>query len=597
MEKILKKLGEPFGVLAESSTYQLKVIALNADVALGDLFIMPSQRGNIDRFYLFRTTEYANVLNRSFELSEIARSKLTMPDSYFSEDLANEKLIELKGILLGYAEFFQGGWIFKKPRRLPEHFTNVYQVRNNDPDVAEVVKLLLQGQLGSNGLLVGKIMAGEGFLPQVDVFLPTVSLSHHIGIFGRTGAGKSNLMMVLLSSIMKHNEAVEAGMEQDRKASIFAIDPHDEFKAWHSASGGSEGIRGIVNGYSDNQQQNLISPFYYLTSKRLEKEGLERTIKFSRADLLPDDLYSIMEFTEQQIAYLNRQFNLWGEEWVLRTLLGDTFDLENSEQGADFLPGTKSAVQRRMSFLSGSNSKIITTFDEEAGNFYDSILIDLVCALEKGRVIIVDTSLLNELEQFLLTTVLARTLFTLRKSLRSVEHVENLEEAIKTAFRVNETLGQTGLRTLAEGFVYSLREGSLPYIRNEKVVSPDDLPYINVVIEEAPSILNPQRLRFGSVFRDISRQGRKFGIGLTVISQQVSEIDKGVLTQINTEFNMSLGNDEERREAVRNASGDLKGFEQELQVMGKGQVILTTVFKEIPIPIQVLPYDNIAFKE
>ncbi len=77
------------------------------------------------------------------------------------------------------------------------------------------------------------------------------------------------------------------------------------------------------------------------------------------------------------------------------------------------------------------------------------------------------------------------------------------------------------------------------------------------MIEEAPSILNPARMKFGSVFRDISRQGRKFGIGLTVISQQVSEIDNGVLTQINTEITMSLGNELERREAIRNASSDL----------------------------------------
>jgi DNA helicase HerA-like ATPase len=90
------------------------------------------------------------------------------------------------------------------------------------------------------------------------------------------------------------------------------------------------------------------------------------------------------------------------------------------------------------------------------------------------------------------------------------------------------------------------------------------LPFVNVVIEEAPSILNPQRLRFGSIFRDISRQGRKFGIGLTVISQQVAEIDHGILIQLNTELTVSLGNEQERRAAIQNASADLQGFEREL---------------------------------
>ena len=106
-------------------------------------------------------------------------------------------------------------------------------------------------------------------------------------------------------------------------------------------------------------------------------------------------------------------------------------------------------------------------------------------------------------------------------------------------------------------------------------------------------MLNPQRMRFGSIFRDISRQGRKFGIGLTVVSQQVSEIDNGVLTQINTELTMSLGNEGERREAIRNASADLYGFERELQVMGRGQVIATASYKDVPLPVQISDFDDL----
>ena len=43
-----------------------------------------------DRFYLFRTTEYTNVMNRTLEINDVARKKLTMPDSYFSEDQVDE---------------------------------------------------------------------------------------------------------------------------------------------------------------------------------------------------------------------------------------------------------------------------------------------------------------------------------------------------------------------------------------------------------------------------------------------------------------------------------------------------------------------------
>ena len=51
MEELLTALGERFGVLAQSDTYQLTVIARNTDVAVGDLFLLPCRRGP-DRFRL-----------------------------------------------------------------------------------------------------------------------------------------------------------------------------------------------------------------------------------------------------------------------------------------------------------------------------------------------------------------------------------------------------------------------------------------------------------------------------------------------------------------------------------------------------------------
>jgi uncharacterized protein len=138
-----------------------------------------------------------------------------------------------------------------------------------------------------------------------------------------------------------------------------------------------------------------------------------------------------------------------------------------------------------------------------------------------------------------------------------------------------------------------LEAGDLPYVDGDRVRSLTELPHVNVVVEEAPSILNPERMRFGSVFRDISRQGRKFGIGLTVVSQQVSEIDSGILTQLNTELTMSLGNEMERKEALRNASADLMGFERELQVMARGQVIVSASYRDVPLPVHVPDYDQL----
>ena len=593
-DDVLKKLGERFGVLAESNTTQLKVICRNADVAVGDLFLLPSRRG-ADRMYVFRATQYANVMNRTLEVGDVARNKLTMPDSYLAEDLAEEQLIELTGIVLGYAQCDTvGDWSFFRPRRLPQHLTDVYLVQHNNPDTPDVMRALLGKQLGQ-GLPIGELLAGERPLPGVQVSIPPFALSHHLGVFGRTGSGKSNLMMVLLASILDHNRDVWRSGRSGPSCSIFAIDPHDEFRTWHAATGGRDGLRGIVNGYTEEERSALVEPLYYLSAKDLGHTGLEQRIRLSRADVTPEDFISVMDFSEQQIAFANQFYGRRdvGERWVTQLLLGDTGgDGGDGEGLAEFLPGTVSAVQRRLGFLRRGNTRVFTPFDPAGGEPYESSLPDIICALERGRVLVVDTTLMSELEQFLLTTVVARVLFSLRKALRSAETAAGLEREIRVALGNDDTQGQVGMRSLADALVARLRTGQLPYLKGEGLRAPDQLPYVNVVIEEAPSILNPERLRFGSIFRDISRQGRKFGIGLSVVSQQVSAIDGGVLTQINTELTMSLGNENERREAIRNASADLAGFERELQVMARGQLLVTGSYNDVPLPVQVTNFDR-----
>lgn len=595
MDSIVGLLGERFGVLAESNTNQLKVIARDTDVAVGDMFLLPCRRGH-DRFYIFRTTQYANVLNRTLDMSDVARNKLTMPDSYFSEDLSEEKLLELTGMILGYAQLDEESeqWEFHRPRRLPQHLTDVYHVDASSPDTARVMRKLMRSQLGDGGLYVGELLAGETELAGVPVFLPPYALSHHIGVFGRTGSGKSNLMMVLLRSIMEHNRTVVAGEAPGPQASILAIDPHDEFRQWHASTGGADGIHGIVSAYTDDQRDRLVEPFYYLTAREAPVDGLERHVQLSRADITPDDLTSTMEFSEQQTAFANRFYADHGERWIAKLLLGETDTVDADETSGEYLPGTVAAVQRRVSFLRHGHTRLFTRFDLEAGHDYQSSLADIVCALERGRVIIVDTTLMTEIEQFLLTTIAARVLFALRRALRSsVDAPERLPTELRQALGNDDTQGQIGMRTLADELVRRLEARELPYLEADRVVAPDRLPYVNVVVEEAPSILNPQRMRFGSVFRDISRQGRKFGIGLTVVSQQVTEIDQGILTQINTELTMALGNDAERTQAVRNASTDLAGFDRELQLMARGQAILSASYRDIPLPVQSAHFDDL----
>src|SRR5262249_29174139 len=135
------------------------------------------------------------------------------------------------------------------------------------------------------------------------------------------------------------------------------------------------------------------------------------------------------------IGFARQVFAEHGERWIGRLFAGDLGS--EGEADTEYLPGTIAAVERRLAFLAHGNTRLVSRFDTELGLPYQSQLPDILCALERGRVLIVDTTLLGELEQFLLNTVVARALFALRRALRLADSPKRLRTEIASAFGVD----------------------------------------------------------------------------------------------------------------------------------------------------------------
>ena len=587
-QEVIDILGnESYGVLAGATTGEIVVYALNFDTSIGDLFLIPSDRGG-ERVYIFRMTLYANVLRREEEMDPMAKNLIAMDDPFYADDFERDKLLRLTGTLLGYSEYVQGQWIFRAPRKLPAHLSPVFKIGFGDEqtiaDQERVLAELLRAQL-QGGVIIGDLLAGESALPKVPVGIPGEYFAHHIGVFGRTGTGKSNNLMVLIDAILQNNlRLLKAGRNRwakdDRVISLFAIDPHDEFARWKPNSRG--GITRIVKDLPKDDRRGLVGDFFYLSCRpqsSLNADetllGQGRTCYLSRRDITPADLISIMEFSDIMSASSEAIGDEHGENWISAVLNGQVEPDDRVIHKASL-----GAINRRLGFLAGGRSNLVPN-----NRHYDSCLTEIIMALECGRVLDVDTSLMTEIEQFLLTTIVARTIFAMRKALKSSA---TLDELLGNAGSPGELDRHLPMQeSLKENLRERLQEADSPYLSGSNLRQINELPAVNIIIEEAPSILNPARIRFGSVFRDISRQGRKFGIGLTIVSQQITEIDNGILSQLNTEISMALGNEDERRAAVQTASNDIYPFKRELQVMGVGQAILSASYKSVPLPIQI----------
>ena len=66
--------------------------------------------------------------------------------------------------------------------------------------------------------------------------------------------------------------------------------------------------------------------------------------------------------------------------------------------------------------------------------------------------------------------------------------------------------------------------------------------------------------------RRIAKEGRKYGVGMMIVSQRPSEIDSTILSQCGTIFAMRLANDADRGHITSAASDNLKGLFEMLPV-------------------------------
>lgn len=108
-----------------------------------------------------------------------------------------------------------------------------------------------------------------------------------------------------------------------------------------------------------------------------------------------------------------------------------------------------------------------------------------------------------------------------------------------------------------------------------------------VVLEEAHVYLSSQsKSRAATAARRIAKEGRKYGVGLMLVSQRPSEIDSTILSQCGTVVSLRLTNDSDRAQVQSCASDNLKGLFSMLPVLRTGEALI--VGEAVNMPIRAL---------
>ncbi|MFH1127346.1 MAG: ATP-binding protein [archaeon] len=111
------------------------------------------------------------------------------------------------------------------------------------------------------------------------------------------------------------------------------------------------------------------------------------------------------------------------------------------------------------------------------------------------------------------------------------------------------------------------------------------IPPLFLIIEEAHNFCPEKEVRASSkIIRSIASEGRKFGLGLCVISQRPARVDKNVLSQCNTQIILRITNPNDLK-AVCYAEGITSGLENEIKNLNPGTALI--LGREMPLFVDV----------
>jgi len=119
------------------------------------------------------------------------------------------------------------------------------------------------------------------------------------------------------------------------------------------------------------------------------------------------------------------------------------------------------------------------------------------------------------------------------------------------------------------------------------------IPPLMLAVEEAHNFC-PQvgQVASSKVFRTIASEGRKFGLGVLIVTQRAAKVDKNVLSQCNTQIILKVTNPNDLKAIVASVEGLTAAMADEIPRLPVGVAIVTGGGIQMPLLIEVRPRET-----
>jgi DNA helicase HerA-like ATPase len=116
------------------------------------------------------------------------------------------------------------------------------------------------------------------------------------------------------------------------------------------------------------------------------------------------------------------------------------------------------------------------------------------------------------------------------------------------------------------------------------------IPPLMLVLEEAHNFCPEKgfgRTVSSDILRTIASEGRKFGLGLMVVSQRPARVDKNILSQCNTQIIMKVTNPNDLKAISKGLEGISSDVEEDIKRLAPGVAMIVSTYIERPILVDI----------
>ena len=377
---------------------------------------------------------------------------------------------------------------------------------------------------------IGKMRSGTGVLEEVTASFHAKILTQHMGVFGTTGMGKSNFMKVFAASVMR-----------DQPFGLLLIDSHGEYVTGLRTENGSANY-GLL--HYKKKRENL-SIFSVRSDEAISRNKLHK-LNLSHHDFLATDLglmyplnqaqqevtFSILPYPGEDIIdfFINEEVESLPSSLKTTAYLGNHPHMVHRLRSLD--PDALHIIQRHIEGMM-KRCQLFMTKD-------CSSVQDIINELFQKKVVLIDIPHISEQGELLIVAIITRAVMAACKK------------------RVTEGL---------------------------------DAPQVLIALEEAQRVLS-ENMMGDQIFREVIMEGRKFGVGLCAITQQPKNIDSRLLSQMSTLVIMGLSDQHDRQTMATSAKQDLSRMMIEIQTLGRGDAIISTLGIPFPISAKIYHYES-----